>query len=295
MYPDYNESFKYNLRYKIQKISPKCLYKRILQYKYKQIFKRYLDFDNPRRLTEKIQWLKLNSNNKKTSLYSDKLWIKNYIRKNIPELKFAKVFQYGNKFEDIKFNELPKEFVLKTNHAWKTNSFIFDKEKITEKRRKLLKKSYNNVLKINYAFWSFYELQYEKIKPQIFAEEILNHTGYYSVLPSFEVYCLNGNPEFILHRNFTNNFEQKIYNTNWEPLNFNIDYGGNTQIQKPIFLEKMLDYSIQLSKEFKFTRIDFFQVNEDLYFSEVTFTPYSGFIQFSPDIFDLYYGGKLLL
>ncbi len=295
MYPDYNESFKYNLRYHILKFIPSPLYKYILVYKYKKQLKISPDFDYPLKLTEKIQWLKLNDKSNKKTFFADKLWIKKYIQNNLSALKFAKVYQTGYSFEDLDFENLPEKFVIKTNHAWKTNTYIFDKTNISAFKMKLLKKHYNKVLKIDYAYWSYYELHYKNIKPQIYAEELLINNNEPEILSDYEIYCFNGNPEFILYRQYTNEFEQSIYNTNWEKLNFSIEYGHKTKKESPAFLNKMVNYSKTLSKEFKFVRVDFFEVNNDIYFGEMTFTPYSGFIKFIPDIYDLYYGHKLII
>ncbi len=294
LYPDYCKSFKYNLRYNILKLMPNCFHIHIIKYKYEKFFKRTLNSKFPIRLSEKLQLMKLYDNSPQKTLFADKLQVKEYIKNNLPELKFAKVFQSADFFEELDFKKLPESFLLKTTPACPTNTFIANKNKIDTHEMKYLKKSYNKVLKINYAYWSYYEMHYKNIKPRIFAEEALINKEYnLPVLPNYEVYCFNGKPEFIIYRVFLNGMLQSPYNTLWEKLDFNIAYESKITKEKPIFLAEMLDYCKILAKNFIFVRIDFFEKNNELFFGEMTFTPFSGFIKFIPDIFDFYYGNKI--
>lgn len=72
-------------------------------------------------------------------------------------------------------------------------------------------------------------------------------------------------------------------------------FGANEEIPRPKNLDEMLYYSKELSKDFKFVRVDFFEANKELYFGEMTFTPFSGYVHFEPDSYDLHYGNKLKL
>lgn len=293
MYRDYNKSFKYNSRYNMFKLIPSWFNKYFLFYKYRKTYGKNLNLKRPLTLSEKLQWIKLNDDNIEKKFFSDKLNAKEYVKGNFPTLKCAKVYQTGSKFEDLDFSSLPEKFIIKTNHAWKTNTFILNKNDLSEKELELFKKAYNKVLKINYAYWSYYELQYKNIIPKIYAEEILIDGDKIQIIPNYEVYCFNGTPEFILYRN--KQLKQGIYNTKWEKLDFSIEYKSKADKERPIFLEEMINYSKKLSEKFNFVRIDFFEANNEIYFGEMTFTPYSGFIKYTPDIYDLYYGQKLKL
>lgn len=291
MNPDYNESLKYLTRYFFFKIMPERFYIYALKYKYKKTYKRILNLKNPLRLSEKLQWLKLYDNTDEKTFFADKLKAKKYIQENIPGLKTAKLYQSALSFNETDFGKLPLSFLLKTNHAWKTNTYIRNKNKITQKEMSLYEKNYNKVLKINYAYWSYYELHYKNIKPQIFAEELLDKD--ICNISNYEVYCFNGKPEFILYRKAKEYFEQQIYSITGERLNFDIEYKSLNEIEKPQNLKITVEFAETLCRNFKFVRVDFFESNNEIYFGEMTFTPYSGFIKFIPDSFDLFYGNKL--
>ena len=290
-------SIKYLLRYLSFRTIPKFFWQFVLQKKYKNILNKHLDFERPLRLSEKIQYLKLNEKNRQKTLLSDKLEVKKYISTILPELKFAKVYQVGKCFKDIDFESLPTSFILKTNHAWKTNWYVEDKFKISKDELIFYRKSYDNVLKINYAYWSYYEMHYENITPKIFAEELLVQIDKTVGINNYEVYCFSGVPEFIQIRtaNPNESIKQCVYSTNWDKLQFDISWGNLDYFPKPKFLHKMIEYSEILSKDFNFVRIDYMECNNELYFCEMTFTPASGFLNFKPNIFDLYYGHKLYL
>jgi len=288
---------KYYIRYCFFRLLPKFLFKYIIHYKYKKTFNLDINFKRPELLSEKVQWLKLYENNKDKTYLADKLLVKNYIEKTIPELKFARVYQSANSFQELDFEKLPSEFILKTNHAWKTNVIIYDKNKITYKDLSKLKKYYNKMLHINYAFWSYYEMHYKDIKPQVYAEELIK--DFYNI-KYYEVWCINGNPEFFTYKFLSENEEgmnikQYFFDTNLKPTKFYIECRCTEEIQIPQFATKVIEYAKRLSKNINFVRVDFMESNNELYFCELTFTPYSGFFQFYPQCYDLIFGLKLSL
>ncbi len=270
----------------------------ILKIKVKKLFKRDLDLNSPRRLSDKIQWIKLYGNKKNKTYLCDKILVKDFVSKKIPELKIAKVYQQGNSFKDLNINKLPNSFVLKTNHAWKTNTIILNKNILTKKEIETINKEYKRFLKINFAYWSYYELQYKDIKPQIFAEEFL---GEYENIANYEAWCFNGKVEFVSYRfvrkdsNTHLKSYQYFFNSKWEPVDFYIDFKGEDYPPTIINKEKVIKYAEILSNNIDFVRVDFMEKNKELYFGEMTFTPYSGFFQFIPDKYDYIFGDKLIL
>lgn len=289
---------KYIKKYLFLKFCPPIFYGIVLKLIYKNRYKQNLNLKNPQRLTEKIQWLKLNQKSELKSLLSDKIEAKIYVKSKIPELKFAKVYQTADTFEQLNFNELPKSFILKTNHSWKTNTIIEDKTNLIDEELNKLKEYYNNALKINYAFWSYFELQYKDIKPKVFAEEII---GTKEELIEYEIYCFNGKVEIITYRTFDKyykfheGYKQHFYDRNWKKLNFSIGPNFEEECKRPENLEKVIIYSENLSKEFSFVRLDFMEKAGELYFCEFTFTPFSGFANIRPREYDIIYGKKLEL
>ncbi len=285
-------------RYKKLKFSPRFLYPYIVAKEYKRCLGCNLNLKSPEKFSEKLQYIKLNNKNKLKNSLTDKIQLKKYISEKIPDLKTAPIYQIFDNADDIDFKNLPNEFVLKTNHAWKTNIYIENKNILTEEQIENIKNYYRHVTQINFAYWSFYELQYKDIVPKIFAEE--SYGDLWSV-KQYEVWCFNGKPEFISvnfskMENNQSSYHTYIYDCNWNKENFGI-YSDIPcdEISKPDNIDKILKYAIILSEDFDFVRVDF-AVNNDkniLYLNELTFTPYSGFILFTGENQDLYYGNKL--
>lgn len=293
MIPIFNISQKF--QYWILKLSPKQFYPLLLEILYKKIMQKPLNLKNPATLSEKIQWIKLNDNKPLKTLLSDKISVKKYIKENLPELKIAKIYKEYNSFTEIDFDKLPETFVIKTNHAYKTHYFILDKNKITENEYKKYEKFYKKVLSVNYAYWGELELQYKNIKPKIYIEEYLREEiG--SHFQEYEIYCFNGKPEF-LALIIKEGYDRQLYtyDVNWKKLEFKLFFGNDNEIPKPINLDKILSYATLLANDFKFVRVDFFEINNELYFGEMSFTPFAGYIRFEPEKYDLIYGQKLVL
>lgn len=292
---------RYKLRYFLFKCSPVFLYSHILNTKYYKVFSKKLNFKNPQKLTEKIQWLKLYEHNKTKAILADKLESKKYAKKLIPELNITKVYAQADSFKDINFNNLPNTFILKTNHAWKTN-IIIDKSKLTPEKYKEYYDYYKQVLKINYAYWSYFEMQYKDIKPQIFAEEYIDTDMKKSPIIEYEVYCINGKTEFVrVSYSFIDKYNEeccaaKIFDRNCNEFNFKILFSYlKTDNINPQNIDKVVQYADILAKDLNFVRIDFMETNNKIYFLEMTFTPYSGFIEFAPEKYDYIYGKKLII
>ena len=294
------KDIKYFTRYIIFRIIPPIFYNKIIEYKYKKELEQVPNLIVPTKLSEKIQWLKFNNNNRLKTTLSDKLLAKDFIKKNLPELKTTKLYQHCKKFDELNFETLPDSFVLKTNHAWRTNLVILEKNKLTKREMKKLKKYYDWTLKINYGYWSFYELQYKDIKPKIFAEEYICNNEREKHI-EYEVYCFNGVPEFVklglIIKEPFNDYEHRenhYLNINYKKTPFVIrQKNKNSLPPKSKNFDKMIEYAKFLAKDFDFVRVDFMEAKEILYFGEMTFTPFCGFLEFKPEEFDLYFGKKL--
>ena len=285
--------------YTFFKFCPKFLYGFVLKLLHKAFLHKRLDLKKPISLSEKLQWIKIFEKDERKSLLTDKIYAKNYVQKHFPELKVAKIIDVKKKFEDLSFELFPNSFVIKTNHAWKTNLLVENKVDFLKSDYKKYSKYFKKILKLNFSFSGFLELQYQDISPQIFVEEYLGN-GQFEQFKDYEVYCFNGKPEFIRLSIFAENQEEKFikfyhYDANWEKTNFTLFENKNFEIEKPINFDKIISYSKFLSKDFNFVRIDFMECNNVLYFGEFTFTPFSGFIKFSPDYYNDYYGNKLVL
>ncbi len=281
---------EYWLRYHFLKYAPKILHEKILSYFFTRKFGRKINLKNPKTLYEKLNYLKLYDISSKKEMLSDRLLAKEYVKQNIPELKVAKVFQIADSFNELDFSKCPENFIIKTNHACKSGIYIEDKNRITTSEYKQLTQYYNKVLKINYAYYGVLELQYKNIVPKVYTEEFLSFDSK-TVFKEYQVYCFNGNPIFI---NIDGPNGAAFYDSNWNAVEYSI-YVKPDRIEFPTNSnkQKIIDYSKKISQDFIFVRIDFFEVNDILYFAEATFTPLMGDVILSPEKYNLILGEQL--
>ncbi len=284
---------------------------------------RIINFNNPKLFTEKIQWLKVYDCLPIKTQLADKLavldWVAEKIKNaNLPKdyknaLCFKKIYGVYEKYEDIDFSKLPKEYVIKTNHGCNMQLLIIEGAKSDNTDKEI----FDRYLKVNYAYKSGYEMQYKDIKPKIFTEEYIKNPNpfpqesshfpnYRSELFEYLIYCFNGEPEYILFASDKRTDEVccTMFDKKWNNLHFN--YGGTLHekkypseyekiTQKPKNFEAMLEIARVLSKDFKFVRVDLHNIDGKIYFGEMTFTPASGYMKFSPRKYDRILGEKLRL
>lgn len=296
-----NEKEKYSHRF-FEKM-PSYLYPIYLKKIYMDVMGKGLDLKNPKLFTEKIQWIKLNDNIPIKTQWSDKLLLRNLVSEKVPELGFPKVYTHGNNFEELDFNVCPNEFIIKTNHAWKQNYFVSDKNKFLANNNKeynTVRYLFNYYLSRHFAFSSGFEMQYKDINRKVYVEEFIRGNSI-SLDLNYKIYCFNGVPRIIEHyitdEGKIDNSRIAVFDTGWKQLDVEYLYPKyqGMPIPPPENLNKMLEYSKTLSKDFKFVRIDFLNTCEKLYLSEMTFTPSSGFIFFNPPEYDAILGQMLNL
>lgn len=291
---------RHNLQYMISKRLPKFLYPLFLKLWFYRTSGKWLNLKSPKTFCEKIQWLKLNDNIPLKTELTDKLSAKKYIEKVLPELKIAKVYKVFDSLDNLDFSDLPDSFVLKTNHACRTNMLIENKNTLTKKEINQIKKYFKNVFKLDYSFWAGFELQYLPIKPKLYAEEYLFHEKNMTII-EYEVYCFNGKPEFVrvlptYMSEYGPFFNAFYFDREGKEVDLNIFFGNTRKTFAPNEnTKKIFEYADKLSKDFKFVRVDFLEAKGELYFAEMTFTPYSGVINFKPEIYDYILGDKLKL
>lgn len=255
---------------------------------------RPLNTENPTTLNEKLQWLKFNYRFPLQSIVSDKLLVRDYVAEKIGAEYLIPLLGSWENYDDIDFDKLPEQFVLKCNHDSGGLVVCTDKSKLNHKEAKRkLEKS----LKSNF-FYIGREYQYRNIKPRIICEQFISDNG--KVPMDYKIYCFNGNPDVILvcRDRFSNNTHRASYlyfDQDWEfqPLNKGDENLVDVDILKPKNLDEMIEIARELSKNFFFARIDLYNIGGQIYFGEITLSPNSGF---DPDIkyeTDLMFGEKL--
>lgn len=251
-----------------------------------------LDLDNPRTYNEKLQWLKLHYRKPEFTQMVDKYEMKHFAANRIGEQYVIPNLGIWDRVEDIDFDHLPDQFVLKCTHD--SGGLVICKDKRTLDIGAARKKI-NKCLKSNYYLVGR-EWPYKNVKPRIIAEVYMEDSSE-SALTDYKVLCFNGVAKLIqIHRGRFVQHTQDFYDTDWNRVN--ITQGPPqtaTDLEKPAFLEEMLSLSAELSKDIPHLRVDWYYVRGHLYLGELTFFDGSGFEPFEPKSFDRLLGDWIAL
>ena len=254
-----------------------------------------LDLDNPKTFNEKLQWLKLHDRNPIYTSMVDKYAVKEYVASVIGDQYIIPTLGVWDRFEDIDFDSLPNQFVLKCTHDSGGLIIVKDKSKMD---LKAARNKINKSLKRNY-YYVGREWPYKNVKPRILAEQyIVDPIG--KELCDYKIHSFNGEPKMILvcqDRYSPGGLTEDFFDVNWTHLEVKRPKHGNaiTNISKPNELDEMLEIARKLSMNIPFIRVDLFNANGSIYFGELTFYPAGGFEHFVPDNFDMKLGSQLQL
>lgn len=278
-----------SLRFKILKFLSFMPDKTMVKLQYKIKTKRKLNLKKPERYTEKIQWYKLNYRNPIIKQCVDKYAVREYVKKKGLENILNKLYAVYDNVEDFNFELLPQKFVVKTTNSSGTNVFCKNKDNI---RKEDIIEKLNGFLKTK-DIHAGREWAYYGIKTKIIVEEFLeddNDEG----IADYKFLCFNGNPEYIVYDvDRFKNHKRNFYDIDWNYLDVSSDCPnfGNT-VERPEKLEEMIKIAQILSEDFPAVRVDLYCVKNKVYFGELTFYPWSGYVDFQPDEFDFTLGKK---
>ncbi|HWP98653.1 MAG TPA: ATP-grasp fold amidoligase family protein [Syntrophomonadaceae bacterium] len=268
--------------------------KAYLKLKYKIIMGKRLNLENPQTFNEKLQWLKLYDRKPEYTMMVDKYEVRKYIAETIGEEYLIPLLGVWDNFDEIDFENLPEQFVLKCTHNSGSIIICKDKSKLDINK---VRKNMNSYLKRNH-YWNAREWPYKNVKPRIIAERFMEDESGYE-LKDYKLMCFNGEPKCLfvcLNRYSSDGLNVDFYDMNWEPMPFERKYkNSGSQLKKPENFNSMIELSRVLSKHHQFLRTDFYEANGRLYLGELTFHPGSGFEEFRPDEWDKKLGDWLLL
>lgn len=255
-----------------------------------------LDLTSPKTFNEKLNWLKLCDRNPLYTTLVDKCAVKQWVVDKIGEQYVIPTLGVWNKFDDIDFDKLPNQFVLKCTHD--SGGLVICKDKTTFDKG-YARKKINTSLKRNF-YYAFREWPYKNISPRIIAEKYMEDKCD-GELRDYKFYTFNGDPKFLLIVSNRHNPEEKGFDY------FDMD-GKHQNLQDvdvhnspigiphlPINFEKMKEICNVLAKDIPHVRIDFFEVNEQIYFGEMTFYDAGGFMKATPKSWELEWGNLIKL
>ncbi|MBQ4131506.1 MAG: glycosyl transferase [Clostridia bacterium] len=254
-----------------------------------------LNLENPQTFNEKLQWLKLYDRKHIYTTMVDKYEVKQYIAERIGEEYIIPTLGVWDSFDDIDFDALPNQFVLKCTHdsgglVICKDKNTFDKAAAKEKIEKSLKRNY---------FLIHREWPYKNVKRRIIAEKYMEDSKT-SELRDYKFFCFDG----VVRAMFIATERQKageevkfdFYDADGKHLELRQGHPNATVCpEKPKTFDEMKRLAEKLSKGIPQVRVDFYEVNGKVYFGELTFSHFAGMVPFEPEEWDYTFGSWIEL
>lgn len=266
-----------------------------LKIKFKNTLGYALNLNEPKTYNEKLQWLKLHDRNPLYTQLVDKYEVRKFIAEKIgEEYLIPLIGGPWDSVDEINFDSLPEQFVLKCTHD--SGGVIVCRDKAAldiEAAKAMLKKRLGR----NY-YWANREWPYKNVKPRIIAEKYMEDES--GELRDYKFFCFNGETRilFIATDRISETEETKFDFFDMDFRHLDIKNGhdnASCSIAKPQSFEKMKELCAALSKNLPHVRVDLYEINGKPYFGEMTLYHWSGFVRFSPEEWDKTMGSWLVL
>lgn len=251
--------------------------------------------NHPRTFNEKLQWLKLNDRHAEYTKMVDKIDAKKYVASIIGDKYIIPTLGVWNSVDEIEWDKLPNQFVIKVSSDSGGIVVCKDKQKLDiEKSKEKLTNGWGK----NYYVHNK-EYPYRDLTPRIIAEEYKEDESGYE-LRDYKIFCFNGEPKIL----FVASDRQKagedtkfdFFDLNWNHLPFTNGHPNSKEfIAKPKNFEEMLEIAKKLSVGIPQVRIDLYNCNGQIYFGEITFFHWSGMTAFDPIEWDFKLGKMIKL
>lgn len=261
-------------------------------------FQKKLNLKNPTTLSDKVTYIELHEQSPLAPSCTDKYAVREYVeKKGLGDALVPLVGGPWSSTEEVNFAALPDRFVIKATHGCKMNYLVSNKATMdVEKCRREM----NRWLATTYGGYSM-ELHYLTIPHRIYAEKYLENANQ---LIDYKIHCLNGKPEFILvcsDRKANGDAAMQVtldlFDLNWkhipELIPFGAEVAGDGSTPRPQKLDEMIEIARRLSEDFKFVRVDLYELDGKVYFGELTFSPGNCVLPNFTHKFDLEMGARL--
>ncbi|MCR5833721.1 MAG: hypothetical protein K6G55_03630 [Selenomonadaceae bacterium] len=275
-------------------------YPSILLQQYQRRTGKTFDFNNPKTFTEKLQWMKLFDATPIKSRLADKYLVRQWVADKIGQEYLIPLLGVWDNFDDIDFDELPNQFVLKCNHGSGMNIIVRDKKTFDIQRSR---EKINAWLATDFAAL-FLEMHYTRIKRKIIAEKFMANSDLTDI-NNYKFWCFNGKPilcAFVSGRSDDgdlSNVRISFFDMNWKPTEVERSDHPRSEhpekIPRPKNFELMKRLAVKLAEGFAHVRVDFYEIDGKVYFGEMTFTPGAGNFSYKSKGTDEYLGDILKL
>lgn len=231
-----------------------------------------MNFAKPETLDEKLNWLLVYHVGQEEAAYADKIAVRDYVAEKGLGSLLPEIYGVWSHTEEIPLEELPRQFVLKCNHASGDMYYEIVRDKAAVDWKAVLKRL-EKMLHTNYAK-THCEYQYGYITPKVYAEEFLDD-GRQARMTDYKVYCFQGKPHCIMTcTDRERSLKKMFYDTDWNYLDY--EKGASPEeatAERPQGLPVMLEAAEILAQPFPFARVDFYDIAGKVYFGELTLTP----------------------
>lgn len=256
------------------------LYSKML---YFAVFGKRINLNNPKTFNENIIAKKLEDKKYDYDCYTDKYEVRKYVKECVGERILNEIYGVYDNFSDIDFAQLPDSFALKATHASGFNIIVKNKAELDIVDAK---KKFDRWLNVNF-YYKDREKNYKNIKPRILCDKYISLGD---CLVEYKLYCFNGKVKMICQnvdsggKRFTNVLDE---NFNKIPVKF-----GYETMDYPVTNKKdeLVKIAEKLSQPFDFVRVDLYENEEKILFSELTFHSGGGLVPFKPAKYDRIFG-----
>lgn len=252
-----------------------------------------IDLKTPKNFADKIQWLKLFYYDETFGKYADKYLCREEVKERVGESILVNLIGVYESVDEIDFEKLPNKFALKYSHGSGFNLIVNDKTKVNWEKEKKRFKKYKDQ---NY-YYKFREKIYNKLKPTIIIEELLELPDK-SDLIDYKFQCFHGVPVMVLMKVKEDNQGVRVlYDMDWNKIQPDPCAKGylRGELSKPANFEEMKQIAAKLSQGFPFIRVDLYSIGDKVYFGELTFIPNGGAKDVLIMRFNTFYGDMVKL
>lgn len=269
---------------------------KFIKARWKDFYGYEIDLENPKTLSEKLQWLKLYDRKWEYVTIADKYAVKEFVAERVGEEHIIPTLKVWDRAEDIDIAELPEKFILKTTHD--SGGFIICKDKSSFNLEEA-KEFFRGRLKHNH-YIANREWPYKHVMPRIIAEPLIEGLGDLDSV-EYKVTCFNGKVAFvticrgIAHAGFDDRTNDH-FDRNRQKMDWYTYYKPAKETPEiPKEWDQIVEFSEKLAKDIPYIRVDMYIINGKILFGEMTFFTWGGYLRFEPIEWDLKLGEMLEL
>lgn len=266
--------------------------KAMLKLQYKIKLGRKLNLKDPKRFTEKIQWYKLNYRNPLMRKCVNKYTVREYVESKGLKDILIPLYAHYKWVEDVDWDLLPDQFVIKTQHGGGGLNVIIVPDKKSISKESVVERLHFSTDTLGKTSggreWAYGGMSTGIVIEQLLVNDENPEAGIYD----YKLFCYKGHVKYIVvdvdryvghKRNF--------YDRKWVKLDITSDCPpSDREVERPQNLDEMIKIAEKLSEDFPYVRVDLYNTNGNVYFGELTFYPWSGYVQFNPDKWDFLFG-----